>query len=84
MQGIGCKVWFVPKRKDQVFCSPVCRKVARGFGVILMERSEHNSRLRVIIDGVIKSSQNAGYRIRKVRRCRSDGHMVGTLKEETA
>lgn len=63
-RGLGCEVEFIPKRKDQVFCSPVCSsqyyKVARGIGVVLLERSKHDSKLKVIADGLLELLKNPG------------------------
>ena len=57
-RGLGCEVQFLPKRKDQVFCSSGCRSeyfdTARGIGLILLERSKVDSRLKVIVDGLLE------------------------------
>lgn len=57
-RGIDCKVQLLQKRKDQVFCSPGCRseyfKVARGIGLILLEKSKCDSRLKVIVDDLLE------------------------------
>lgn len=43
-RGIGCKVEFFPRRKDQVFCSPSCKgrffAEARRVGTILLRDSD--------------------------------------------
>ena len=63
-RGLGCKAQFPPKRKDQVFCSPVCSseyyKVARGIGSILLEKSKCDSRLKVVVDGLLEILRNPG------------------------
>jgi hypothetical protein len=63
-RGLGCEVEFLPKRKDQVFCSPVCRseyfKIARGIGSILLEKSKSDSRLKVIVDGLLEILKTSG------------------------
>ncbi len=61
-KGINCGVEFLPKRKDQVFCSSDCRseyfKVARGIGVILLTQSQHDTRMKVIVDGLLDALKN--------------------------
>jgi hypothetical protein len=61
-RGLDCEVQFLPKRKDQVFCSPGCRseyfKIARGIGSILLERSKDDSRLNAIVDGLLDALKN--------------------------
>lgn len=63
-RGLGCKAQFPPKRKDQVFCSPVCSseyyKVARGIGSILLEKSKCDSRLKVIVDDLLENLKTSG------------------------
>lgn len=57
-RGLGCEVQFFPKRKDQVFCSPICKseyyKVARGIGLILLEKSKCDSSLKIVVDGLLE------------------------------
>ena|SRR3972149_7344709 len=63
-RGLGCKVEFLAKRKDQVFCSLVCKskyfKVARGIGVILLEKSRCDSSLKVIVDCLLEILKTSG------------------------
>jgi len=63
-RGLGCEVEFLPKRKDQVFCSPGCRseyfKIARGIGLILLEKSKHDSSLKVIVDCLLEILKTSG------------------------
>jgi hypothetical protein len=57
-RGIYCNTSFSPKRKDQVFCSPTCRakyfSVARAMGLILLEKSKTDQKLKVIADGLLE------------------------------
>jgi len=61
-RGIDCRVEFSPKRRKQVFCSRACRlkyfDTARAIGLILLERSKDDSRLKVIVDGLLDSLKN--------------------------
>ncbi len=63
-RGLSCKVHFAPKRKDQVFCSPGCRseyfKIARGIGLILLEKSKCDASLKVVADGLLEILKKAG------------------------
>lgn len=62
MQGDRLQGSISSETKDQVFCSPGCRseyfKVARGIGVALLERSKRDSKLRVIVDGLLDALKN--------------------------
>jgi len=53
-RGIGCKVKFIPVRRNQVFCSPACRikyfATARTLGVMILEKSGHSPELKTIVD----------------------------------
>jgi len=61
-RGIDCRFEFSPKRRKQVFCSPACRlkyfDTARAIGLILLERSKDDSRLKVIVDGLLDTLKN--------------------------
>jgi hypothetical protein len=56
-RGIGCNIQFVPKRKDQVFCSGVCRRkyfeVARFLGKRILEKRNHDPKLLLMIERLL-------------------------------
>ena len=63
-RGIHCEVEFLLRRKDQVFCSPACRlnyfTAARSIGLILLEKSKHDSSLKVIVDCLLEILKTSG------------------------
>lgn len=56
-RGIDCNVEFHPKRKDQNFCSRLCREeyftMARTLGEMLLRRSEGSKKYKAILDGFL-------------------------------
>ncbi len=73
-RGIDCDIEFVPKRRDQVFCSGICRaryfEVARFLGTRILEESRHDPELSAIIDRLLPG-QNLS--LPGEERRRSDG-----------
>jgi hypothetical protein len=61
-RGIGCKVKFIPKRNDQVFCSPACKEkffvVARKLGTKLLDKSRTDLKLNSLIWSFLKEIQD--------------------------
>ena len=66
-RGINCEVEFLPRKKDQVFCSAYCRqeyfRIARGIGVVLLEGSRDNEDMKSFIYSLISILQEEESRL---------------------
>jgi len=57
-RGVGCMIRFLPKRKDQTFCSLFCRveffAIARTVGTLLLDRGKKDPKISTLIRDLLK------------------------------